>query len=78
MLLENSRACPFGAPHAPGGRGLRCFSLRVACATKVSGPGRTILNADNARCGAPGGLESGLFGWKRRGFPCIHGRDSDC
>lgn len=75
MFVENSRTF---LSRCSGRRGLRCFSLRVGSASKVSGPGLEYLNADNARCGTPGRPDALCFGWKQRAFRGIHLRTGDC
>lgn len=76
MLVENSRAILLCA-QAPGRRGLRCVSLRVVNASKVSGPGLEHLNADNARCGTSARSNDAVFGWKIVIARYIHERKRD-
>jgi hypothetical protein len=75
MLVENSRAYLSGYS---GRRGLRSASLRVANASKVSGPGLEHLNADTARCSTTRRSEDAGFGWRTAPFRGIHDKTCDC
>lgn len=74
MFVENSRTILSARWDR---RGLRCVSLRVASASKVSGPGLEHLNADNARCGTSGRSNDAIFGWKILIARYIHERARD-
>ena len=74
MFVENSRTI---LSICLDRRGLRCVSLRVANASKVSGPGLEHLNADNARCGTSGRSNDAVFGWKILIARCIHDQTRD-